>query len=61
MNPIHKSESNPNLKYPKNSNRRLPNNPLNKKDKNLLISKSQVKLDRNDNKKSFSTVRKFII
>ena len=36
MNKIQKSESNPNLKYPKNSNRRISNNPVNKKENQLI-------------------------
>ena len=52
---MHKTESNPNLKCPKNSNRKTSNNPLNQTDKKLLFSQSSGKFD---NYKSFSTVIK---
>ena len=48
MNKIQKSESNPNLKYPKNSNRRI-------------FSSSQIKYNKNNNKKLYQSVNKYII
>ena len=61
MNKIQKSESNPNLKYPKNSNRRISNNPLNKKENQLIFSSSQIKYNKNNNKKLYQSVNKYII
>ena len=61
MNTIKKSESNPNLKYPKNSNRRISNNPVNKKENQLIFSSSQIKYNKNNNKKLYQSVNKYII
>ena len=61
MNKIQKSESNPNLKYPKTSNRRISNNPVNKKEKKLIFSSSQIKYNKNNNKKLYQSVNKYII
>lgn len=61
MNKIEKSESNPNLKYPKNSNRRISNNPVNKKENQLIFSSSQIKYNKNNNKKLYQSVNKYII
>lgn len=61
MNKIKKSESNPNLKYPKNSNRRISNNPVNKKENQLIFSSSQIKYNKNNNKKLYQSVNKYII
>ena len=61
MNKIQKSESNPNLKYPKNSNRRISNNPVNKKENQLIFSSSQIKYKKNNNKKLYQSVNKYII
>ena len=61
MNKIQKSESNPNLKYPKNSNRRISNNPINKKENQLIFSSSQIKYNKNNNKKLYQSVNKYII
>jgi hypothetical protein len=61
MNKIQKSESNPNLKYPKNSNRRISNNPVNKKENQLIFSPSQIKYNKNNNKKLYQSVTKYII
>ena len=61
MNNIQKSESNPNLKYPKNSNRRISNNPVNKKENQLIFSSSQIKYNKNNNKKLYQSVNKYII
>jgi hypothetical protein len=61
MNKIQKSESNPNLKYPKNSNRRISNNPVNKKENQLIFSSSQIKYNKNNNKKLYQSVNKYII
>ena len=61
MNTIKKSESNPNLKYPKNTNRRITNNPVNKKENKLIFSSSQIKYDKNSNKKLYQTVNKYNI
>ena len=60
MNKIQKSESNPNLKYP-NSNRRISNNPVNKKENQLIFSSSQIKYNKNNNKKLYQSVNKYII
>lgn len=61
MNKIQKSESNPNLKYPNNSNRRISNNPVNKKENQLIFSSSQIKYNKNNNKKLYQSVNKYII
>ena len=61
MNKIQKSESNPNLIYPKNSNRRISNNPVNKKENQLIFSSSQIKYNKNNNKKLYQSVNKYII
>lgn len=61
MNKIEKSESNPNLKYPKNSNRRISNNPVNNKENQLIFSSSQIKYNKNNNKKLYQSVNKYII
>ena len=61
MNKIQKSDSNPNLKYPKNSNRRISNNPVNKKENQLIFSSSQIKYNKNNNKKLYQSVNKYII
>ena len=61
MNKIQKFESNPNLKYPKNSNRRISNNPVNKKENQLIFSSSQIKYNKNNNKKLYQSVNKYII
>lgn len=61
MNKIQKSESNPNLKYPKNSNRTISNNPVNKKENQLIFSSSQIKYNKNNNKKLYQSVNKYII
>ena len=61
MNKIQKSESNPNLKYPKNTNRRISNNPVNKKENQLIFSSSQIKYNKNNNKKLYQSVNKYII
>ena len=61
MNKIQKSESNPNLKYPKNSNRRISNNPVNNKENQLISSSSQIKYNKNNNKKLYQSVNKYII
>ena len=61
MNKIQKSESNPNLKYPKNSNGRISNNPVNNKENQLIFSSSQIKYNKNNNKKLYQSVNKYII
>lgn len=61
MNKIQKSESNPNLKYPKNSNRRISNNPVNNKENQLIFSSSQIKYNKNNNKMLYQSVNKYII
>ena len=61
MNKIQNSESNPNLKYPKNSNRRISNNPVNKKENQLIFSSSQIKYNKNNYKKLYQSVNKYII
>ena len=61
MNKIQKSESNPNLKYLKNSNRRISNNPVNNKENQLIFSSSQIKYNKNNNKKLYQSVNKYII
>lgn len=61
MNKIQKSESNPNLKYPKNSNRRISNNPVNNKENQLIFSSSQIKYNKNNNKNLYQSVNKYII
>ena len=58
MKTIHKSESNPNLKFTKYSNSRVPIDSVNKKQNKLLFSSSQGKVNNNSkNQKSFTTVR----
>lgn len=64
MKTINKSESNSNLKYPKNSNRRISNKSFSKKgkDNKKLLSSPKERFNNNGNsKKLFSTVRKNVI
>ena len=61
MNTIKITESNTNLKYTKNTNRRITNNSINKKENKLIFSSSQIKYDKNSNKKLYQTVNKYNI